>query len=182
MQTEENIKDHGRFLTSLANFGVLLVSVLGTGLVLAHYPEGLPKWPILSRIWGLDLLRAAEMNMAGKVLLSLSNASLTLSLLLPLLALHNLGRTLSHSEVLSRPVAESFGKLARSLLLHYTVLQILAGMAVSFAEQVSDTSIYAPEWDFAGFYVWLIACTCLYSVAHLMKLASEAADDSRSIV
>ncbi len=40
----------------------------------------------------------------------------------------------------------------------------------------------ARAFGFSGVYLFLVATLCLYSIAHTMRLATEAADDSRSIV
>ena len=65
--------------------------------------------------------------------------------------------------------AMRFGRLAEPLLRD------------AFTAETSNTP-HPLGIDFGNTYLFVISCLCLYSVAHLMRLATEAADDARSIV
>jgi hypothetical protein len=114
-------------------------------------------------------------------MLTLSSICLMLSYLAPLFALRMLGRSLYRNEALTLPVANAFRQLAHSLLL-YALLQFTSGLLAGFIDVGSDQPGFKYRIDFGQPYLLVVACLCLYSVAPLMKLAAQAADDSRSIV
>lgn len=182
MNPEIKIMRHGYHLMSLASVGIACVAVWGLLLVCMPY---LPNWNPQATSWAtiakVEWEQAVRMNAAGKAWLSLAYAIWTLAYLLPLFALRKLGRALFRSEALTTPVAKAFLWLAHSLPLN-ALLCFIAGMFIGIAAEVGGVEAHNFKLDIGGFYIFLIATLCLYSVAHLMRLASEAADDSRSIV
>ena len=167
---------------SLATIGIAVVSVLGLLLIAMPW---LTDWNPQSGLWqaisGLDWNEVVHLNGAGKTLVCVSNVLWTLAYLLPLIALRHLGSSLYGHEALTSPIATAFRWLAHSMLANIALL-MAAGFLIAMAEEAGNLHIYHSTFDIRGDYLWIIACVCLYSVAHLMRLATEAADDARSIV
>ncbi|HET7161319.1 MAG TPA: hypothetical protein VFI32_01420 [Rhodanobacteraceae bacterium] len=182
MNVENRIKRHGRRLMSLASLGIACVCLLGLCLVAMPWlHDWNPQSAVWSKISGLDWSQVVRLNGAGKVLVAVSNLFWTLAYLLPLVALRHLGNSLYRQEALTLPIATAFRWLAHSMLANI-VLLMAAGFLIAMAEEAGQLRIYHSTFDVRGDYMWVIACICLYSVAHLMRLATEAADDARSIV
>lgn len=182
MSIENKIKRHGYHLMSLASLGMFCVGVLGICLiVMPYFPDSNPESGLWLRISGLDLAQVARLNGTGKALVSASNFIWTLAYLLPLLALRRLGSKLHKHDALTVQVAQAFLWLAHALLSN-ALLLMLGGFLIAMAEEAGGLSVYRANFDISGGYIWLIACLCLYSVAHIMRLAALAADDARSIV
>ncbi|MBO9715413.1 MAG: hypothetical protein J7507_01015 [Pseudoxanthomonas sp.] len=182
MDTRTKIRRHGYHLMSLASLGTLGVALIGLLLI------GLPwlaQWiPQAGNLPGaVESEQMQDMGTTGRWLLSLAGLLWTLALLLPLLTLRRLGAALYRHEALSRPVAGAFGWLAHSLPI-YALLSFTGSVLAAIASGIDgdDAQQFKLEFGFGGGYVFLIACLCLYSVAHLMRLATEAADDARSFV
>jgi len=181
MTPEAKIRRHGYHLMSLASLGFAGVAVFGLLLVAMPWlPDWNPQWSGWN-VAGVEWKRAVGMDEAGKLLLSLSSAMWTIAYLVPLMALRRLGHRLYSNDALSRPVADAFRWLAHSLPLH-ALLRVAAGLLAGIAAEVDGAQEQHFTLDFSGGYVFLIACLCLYSVAHLMRLATDAAADARSIV
>lgn len=181
MLPQNRIRRHGYHLMSLASLGTVAIAVLG---LLASAMPWLPDWNPQWAGWslaGLSWQQTQAMNPQGKLLLSLSGLAWTLAYLLPLGALRRLGNRLYRHDALTRPVADAFRWLAHSLLL-YALVNFGAALLAAFASEVGGGDPPKFTLGFSGAYLFLVACLCLYSVAHLMRLAAEAADDSRSIV
>jgi hypothetical protein len=182
MNIENKIKRHGYHLMSLASLGMLCVGVVGLCLILMPYlPDWKPESGAWLRISGLEWDQVIRLNGTGKALVSASNFIWTLAYLLPLLALRRLGSKLYKHDALTLQVAHAFLWLAHALLSN-ALLLMLAGFLIAMAEEAGGVHIYRSNFDISGGYIWLIACLCLYSVAHIMRLAAQASDDARSIV
>lgn len=182
MNIENKIKLHGHHLMSLASIGMFCVCVVGLSLMaMPYFSDSNPESGLWLRILGLDWDQVMRLNGTGKALVSASNFIWTLAYLLPLFALRSLGSNLYKHDALTLQVAHAFRWLAHSLLSN-ALLLMLAGFLIAMAEETGGVSIYRSNVDISGGYIWLIACLCLYSVAHIMRLAAQAADDSRSIV
>ena len=125
---------------------------------------------------------ALPVLMAGKsaMLVSRTGSGKTLAYLLPLVMLRRLGKRLYRHEALSRPVADAFLWLAHSLLL-FAALRF-AGSLLVLSAVAAGSSTATFGINFSDAYLFVILCLGMYSVAHIMRLAAEAADDSRSIV
>ncbi|UWX04480.1 hypothetical protein H1235_05890 [Pseudoxanthomonas sp. NC8] len=181
MDVSYKIRRHGYHLMSLASLGLTGVAVFGALLTFMPWvPDWDPQWSGWRFGPGLEWKQLVGMHALGKQLLSTSAALWTAAQLIPLLALRQLGKQLYRNEALSRPVADAFRWLAHSLLLYAafsTAARLLEGMAI-MVDQTRGT--FSIEFDRA--YLFLIACLCLYSVAHLMRLTTDAADDVRAIV
>jgi hypothetical protein len=181
MDIRAKIRRHGYHLMSLASVGTVGVSLIGLLLVSTPWLAiWIPQAGELSVTVESEL---REMGATGRWLLSLAGLLWTLALLLPFLALRRLGSALYRHEALSGPVARAFGWLAHSLPA-YALLSLAGGALSAIAPGIDggDAQQYKFEFDFGGGYVLLVACLCLYSVAHLMRLATDAADDSRGFV
>ena len=182
MNIENKIKRHGYHLMSLASIGMFCVGVLGLCLmVMPYFQDSNPQSGLWLRISGLEWDQVARLNGTGKALVSASNFIWTLAYLLPLLALRRLGGKLYKHDALTLQVAQAFRWLAHALLSNALLLMV-ASFLIAMAEEAGGVSIHRYNFDISGGYIWLIACVCLYSVAHLMRLAALAADDARSIV
>lgn len=181
MDVSNKIRRHGYHLMSLASLGMTGVAVFGLlTMFMPWVPDWSPQWSGWRFGPGLEWKELVGMHPAGKQLLSTSAALWTAAQLIPLLALRQLGKRLYRNEALSRPVADAFRWLAHSLLLYAafgTAARLLESLAIAVGQARETISI-----DFDRVYLFLIACLCLYSVAHLMRLATDAADDVRSIV
>ncbi len=178
---KNQVRVHGRTLVTLGTLGITCVAAMGFMLTMMSW---LPDWAPQASVWtiaGIEWKQAVVMNTTGKWLLSTAGMLWTLAYLTPLIALRRLGRCLYANEALSRPVADAFRWLAHSVL-GFALFN--AGSIVLAA--IAAEGNHVPQHDIsisvAGCYLFLIACLCLYSVAHLMQLATEAADDAQSIV
>lgn len=184
MKHEAKIRRHGYHLMSLASLGMFCIAIITLVMVSLPYQ---PHVKLESTTWqsliDLDWNSVWAADAITKAWVSLSNGIWGLSYFLPLLALRQLGSKLHHHEALTLPVAKAFLWLAHALLA-YAVLQTLSGFLIGFVDGFRGSALYKPSvsLDFSLTYVWLIGCLCLYSVAHLMQLAAQTADDSRSIV
>ena len=180
MKIEYRIQRHGRHLKSLACIGVAGVAALGD---LAAASPWIDMWALRTSAWsvfGMPAHEAAALPDDARMLLSAACLLVTLAFLLPLLALRQLGQRLRDGDALGRPVADAFRSLAHSLPL-MAGLRLVANALAGAAAGVGGDD-YHLSVDVGDTYLFLIACLCLYSVAHLMRLAAETADDARSIV
>jgi len=180
MRPELKIHRHGYHLMSLASAGSVCTLLLG--VLLASMPW-LPDWHPQSTIWKIgemDWERTQALSNNGKWLATSSCLLWTLACLAPLLALRRLGDRLYRYDALSRPVADGFHWLAHSLPLH--ALLKLGAWTLEIAAEGDGGGEIGLTWDIGGTYLFLVGCLCLYSVAHVMRLASAAAEDARSIV
>jgi hypothetical protein len=177
MTPETKIRRHGYHLMSLASLGFVGIALFGLLLVAMPWLPDWHGWNVAGAEWKV----AVGMDEGGRMILSLSSALWTVAYLVPLMALRRLGHRLYSNEALSRPVADAFRWLAHSLPLH-ALLRMAAGLLAGIAAEVGGAQEPSFTLDFSGGYVFLIACLCLYSVAHLMRLATDAAADARSIV
>ena len=191
MNSEEKIKRHGYHLMSLALLGMICVFRVGLTLVAMPYvSDWRPQARIWARISGIEWQQAIHLDSTSKAFLSLSFVAWTLSYLLPLSALRRLGRNLYRHEALTLPVANAFRWLAHSVLIGLLLQGVpdagagfINGLAEGYNAAGTTPIRHVPHGFGVGTtYIAIIACVCLYSVAHLMKLAAEAAEDSRSIV
>lgn len=180
MLTQNRIRRHGYHLMSLASIGTLVVVVLGLiTSAMPWLPDWNPQW-VGWELGGLSWQQTQALNPQAKGLLSLAGAAWTVAYLMPLAALRRLGDRLYRHDALARPVADAFRWLAHSLPL-YAALSLAAALLAVYASAVGDSEVKFAI-GFSDIYLFLVACLCLYSVAHIMRLATEAADDSRSIV
>ncbi len=181
MSIEVRIRRLGYHLMSLASVGMALVAI--PGLFLTALPW-MPK-PPHSQLWsifGITGAQASAFSADARLLLALSCLAGMLAYLLPLAALRRLGHRLYRDDALTRPVADAFGWLAHSLPLH-AVCMLAAWLLAGFGSEIAGVpNDYRMSVDLGAAYIFLIGCLCLYSVAHLMRLATAAADDARSIV
>ena len=181
MLPQLQLRRHGYHLMSLASIGTLSVVVMGLMTsAMPWLPDWNPQW-LGWNLAGMDWQQTLTLNRQGKILLSLSGIVWLLAYLMPLAALRRLGDRLYRHDALSRPVADAFRWLAHSLPL-YALLSLGALLLAAFAGEVGGGEQPKFSVSFSGIYLFLIACLCLYSVAHIMRLATEAADDARSIV
>lgn len=181
MNFGKKIRRHGYHLMSLASLGIVCIALWGFFLTMMAW---LPDWNPQAPGWdiaGIAWKQAIEMNTNGKWMVSGAAMLWTLAYLAPLVALRRLGRSLYRDEALSRPVANAFRWLAHSLL-GYGLLNLGSFVLASIAAETNKVPQHGLPFSTSGCYLFLIACLCLYSVAHLMRLATEAADDARSIV
>lgn len=181
MRPELKIHRHGYHLMSLASLGILGAALIG--LLLALMPW-LPDWSPQSVTWkigDLDREQAQALDDTGKWLATLAALTWTLAYLAPLLALRRLGNRLYRHEALSRPVADGFRWLAHSLPLH-ALLKVAGTVLAAIAAELGPGGERGFTLDITDGYLFLVACLCLYSVAHVMRLASAAAEDARSFV
>ena len=180
MLAQTKIRRHGYHLMSLASIGMVAVAVFG---ILTSAMPWMPDWHPQASGWnlaGLDWRQTQALNQEGKTQLSLAGLTWTLAYLLPLVMLRRLGKRLYRHEALSRPVADAFLWLAHSLLL-FAALRF-AGSLLVLSAVAAGSSTATFGINFSDAYLFVILCLGMYSVAHIMRLAAEAADDSRSIV
>ena len=178
MSPENRIRRHGYHLMSLASVGAVATISFGIFIsAMLWLAARNPDWSI----WTSEMKRTSAMGNTTLALLTASNVLWILGQLAPLIALRRLGNCLYRNEALARPVADAFRWLAHSLPL-YALLHILASSVEQMAFWFADVPEPKFELDLRGGYIFLIACLCMYSVAHLMRLATDAADDVRSIV
>ncbi|MCA0198989.1 MAG: hypothetical protein LCH59_12865 [Proteobacteria bacterium] len=181
MQPQNRIRRHGYHLVSLASIGTISIALFGLmSSVMPWLTDWDPQWDGW-KLAGLSWQQTLAMNPQGKLLLSLSGIVWTLAYLMPLGALRRLGDRLYRNDPLTRPVADAFRRLAHSLPL-YALLNVGAAALAAFAGEVGGGDPPRFTFGFSGVYLFLVATLCLYSIAHTMRLATEAADDSRSIV
>lgn len=183
MNLESKIKRHGYHLMSLASLGMFCVALMGLLMMALPYQDGAaPESSWWLGVSGLRWDQIIHLDGTGKALVAASCLIWTLAYLLPLFALRRLGSRLYRQEALTLPVADAFRWLAHSLLANAALL-MSSGFLIGFWDGFHRSHIHhSTTLDFSGFYVWIIACLCLYSIAHLMRLAVLAADDARSIV
>lgn len=182
MQPQSKLRRHGYHLMSLASVGVFFVGGLGILLMALPWLSG---WQPHAAIWSgaanVEWTAIQHMDNTGRSLLTLACALWLLGHVLPLIALRRVGSALYGHEALSHPVARAFAWLAHSLPT-YAMLAFSQKTLVAIACEVGGVGQTRFELDFSGTYLFLVACLCLYSVAHLMRMATSAADDARSIV
>ena len=181
MHPQSRIRRHGYHLMSLASIGTLCVVALG--LLLAAMPW-LPGWNPQSTVWKIGDMGPEQilaLDRAGRWLATLSSLAGSLGCLAPLVALRRLGDRLYRSAALGPPVAEGFRWLAHSLPL-YALLQFAGWMLGVAASGMAPEGEMRFTFDFGGSYLLVVACLCLYSVAHVLRLAVAAAEDARGIV
>ncbi len=181
MHPQLKIRRHGYHLMSLASVGTLGALLVGALLALTPW---VPDWSLQALRWEIgdmdqEVLRT--LGAPGKCLASLAALVWTLAYLAPLLALRRLGHRLYRHDALSVPVANGFRWLAHSLPLH-AVLKIAGTVLATIAEEVGPGAERQFTLDVTGSYAFVVACLCLYSVAHVMRLAAATAEDARSIV
>jgi|LNAP01.1.fsa_nt_gb hypothetical protein len=197
MDIENRIKRHGRHLMSLASAGALCIAL--AGLLLAAAPHFLDfqaqSWLGAKLSIAPELL--ARLSPQLKTLLSLKALAWTIAWLWPLLALRRLGQVLWQGNVLNGRTADAFRQLAHSIVASI-VLQAAPDFLIGFVDGYLKGSIgasgdpgksvidvfdaFGSSLGLGGTYVAVIACVCLYSVAHLTKLAAAAADEARGFV
>ncbi len=176
---ENKVRIHGRTLVTLASLGAAIV--VSYGLVMAacawlpasaaSFWHGLP---------GMEWTSLVAPSGAQRLQLSLAALLWTGALLAPLPALRRLGKRLQRHNLLSRPVTRAFAWLAHSLPLYAALAAISAVLRqVAMSELASGQAI---TLDLTQFYLLLVTGVCLYTVAHLMRLAADVAEDARSIV
>ena len=182
MNTEDRIHRHGRSLMLLASLGLAFAAGLGLlTIAMPWLPSGAPDW-LNWDIGGIELHEAMTMTPAGKAMLSLAAGLWTLAYLVPLQCLRRFGQCLYRDEALSRPVADAMLWLAHSLPICLALTFAATLLALIGAEVGTGGTRHSYRISFAQPYLLAIACLGMYSVAHIMRLAAEAADDSRSIV
>lgn len=168
LSVQDKIKRLGRLLWIIGMIGVAIeIMTLAYDLIVP---------------WQLD-------KQFGHIPPSIIYSSLFLSYLFPLMAMQSLGRRLMREEALSLPVADAFRRIGHSTLL-FALFQGIPDFINGFIDGFNDgtqgmwTMHFSPlaVGYFSDLYLPIIASLCLYSVAHLMKLAAQAADDSRSII
>jgi len=177
---QQKIKRHGYHLMSLASLGMFCIGMAGLILTTMHWMPHLnpqASWSIA----GIEWKQSSLMDTQGKWLVSAAGMLWTLAYLAPLVALRRLGHSLYKSEALSRPMADAFRWLAHSLL-GFAVLNAASFTLASIAAEANKMAPHGLPFSASGCYLFLIACLCLYSIAHLMRLATDAADDARSII
>ncbi len=163
LTVREKIKRLGRILSSVGIAGIAIeILTLAYDLIMPWQPD----------------------KQFGHIPPTMAYLSLFLSYLFPLMAMHGLGRRLMREEALSLPVANAFRRVGHSTLL-YALFQGIPEFVNGFIDGFLGKTM--PPFHlcvgyFSELYLPIIASLCLYSVAHLMKLAAEAADDVRSIV
>lgn len=190
MNLEAKIKRHGYHLMSMASVGMFCVGL--ATLLLATLPwishDIRPSGTL--EILGFDVMEFMQAGANVRWAFTLTALCVGFAYFLPFGALRRLGHSLYHYEALTLPVANAFRLLAHSILA-CLLLQALPDMSLGFISGLLDgsgasTPARPPSiehgFDIGATYITVIACLCLYSVSHLMKLAAEAADDSRSIV
>jgi len=179
MSPELKIRRHGYHLMTLASVGTLVVAAAGLAwvlLVLAASPAVLAAW----ERFDLTPEAAARLEAGTRGLLVLAAVLSTLAYLLPLAAVRRTGKALHAHPALSAPVARAFMHLAHSLPLS-ALCSLAADLVAAWA--LSSPGAVQLRISFgANPYYFLLACLCLYSVAHLLHLAVQAAEDARSII
>jgi len=181
MHPQLKIRRHGYHLMSLASVGALGMLLIGVLMALTPW---LPDWSPQALSWeigNMDQESLQGLGASGKWLASLAALVWTLAYLVPLLALRRLGHRLYRNDALSVPVADGFRWLAHSLPL-YAVLKLAGTGLATIAEELGPDAERQFTLDVTGSYAFLVACLCLYSVAHVMRLAAATAEDARSIV
>lgn len=181
MLPDARIQRHGYHLMSLASLGMVTMLVIG---VMTSAMPWMPDWNPQWLGWnpaGLSWQQTLTMNSEGKLLLSLAGITSTLAFLIPLMALRRLGDRLYRHDALTRPVADAFRWLAHSVVLH-AMIRIAAMLLAATAGEVGGGDTVPLTFSFSSAYLLFVTCICLYSIAHIMRLATEAADDSRSII
>jgi hypothetical protein len=172
---ENKVRLHGRSLTNLANLALTIIVITGglsiAGMWLIDIPPQSPSWQGLRFIWQQSPAPPTNQRLA----LTLAELIWTSALLAPALALRVLGKNLQNHELLSRQTAKAFGGLAHAIPA-YAALNASANLLRSY---VSDGELSV---DGNQLYLLLVTGICLYTVAHLMRLAATAAEDARSIV
>lgn len=182
MRAHIKIQSHAYNLISLANLGVGAMVVMGLFHLLAPYvPDWQPQW-LHWDLFGLSPAEARALTPWGQFVLGLASLCQTAAYVVPLFALRRLGVALHRHEPLSRAVASAFRWLAHSLPFNLVLRCISLLLAFAGKELGSGGSTHQLQLHFADAYLFLVACLCLYSVAHVMQLAAQTADDARSIV
>src|SRR5690606_27957345 len=179
MNPELKIRRHGYHLMSLASIGTVTVTAVGLCfvlLVLSGSTAPFGTWVLFD----LPLEAAAGLDAGDRGLLAVAIVLSTLTYLLPLAAVRRVGKALHACVALSEPVASAFMRLAHSLPLSPRF-----GRGGAFVAAWVPTSDGAWQLRFTvspSPSYFLLACLCIYSVAHPLRLAVQAAEDARGIV
>ncbi|MFT4197540.1 MAG: hypothetical protein QM601_06460 [Pseudoxanthomonas sp.] len=191
MDAQNKIKRHGYHLMSLASVGMFCVGLLTWILMMVPWmPNKEHLNAVHWKLLGFDLQEFVRTGAHSQWELTLSALCVGTACFLPFRALRHLGYSLYRNEALTLPVAKAFRRLAHSILIGL-LLQGLPDFCMGFVDGLADgygtpgamPTQYVPHgFGIAAIYIAIIACLCLYSVAHLMKLAAEADADARSIV
>ncbi|KAF1691306.1 hypothetical protein CSC62_16275 [Pseudoxanthomonas jiangsuensis] len=157
--------------------------------------QGLQLDDGLQQHYGLVIADPAALHPAVKVLVSLHDAILGIALLFPLWMLHRLGRCFRHTNVLGVRTSMAVRHLAHSILAGQILLQALAGFFVGVAGAIAKVDGFEVLPAFSGYDIHtsflgvlteilapLVVCITLYSLAWLIRIGAEAADDARGIV
>lgn len=194
---EPNVRQHGRHL-----MGVALVAIVASAAY-TLWCLAMPWWQpdkldpaLLARHFDLVVSDPAAMTPAVKALLVPTFALTGLQALLPLFMLHRLGRCFSYENALDRRTAVAVRRLSHSIVASLVLLPALAGFLFAFAQTIAastgvEMGLASSSFDSpasflaslgAGVVLPLVACICLYSLAWLIRIGADAADDARSIV
>lgn len=179
MTPEMKIRRHGYHLMSLASLGIVAAAAIGLFLALLVFCGGaMPfgNWVLFD----LPMDEATRLGAGDRGLLALALVLGTLAYILPLAAVHRVGKALHGCDALSAPVAAAFMRLAHSLPA--SLLLSVAGACMAAWVRSSHDAWQLRITVSTDPYHFLVACLCLYSVAHLLRLAVRAADDARGIV
>ncbi|WP_019398745.1 MULTISPECIES: hypothetical protein [unclassified Pseudoxanthomonas] len=179
MTPEMKIRRHGYRLMSLASLGTVVSVTLGMGSalwLLSGHGSLFGAWVVFGLPWD----EASRLPPGDRGLLAVSILVATAAYVVPLAAVRRLGKALYACDALSPAVATAFMRLAHSLPLS-AALVVAAGVIAAVVRSQQGDWVLHITVDTNPYY-FLLACLCLYSVAHLLRLAVRAAEDARSIV
>lgn len=195
MRPEQKIRRHGHHLTNLASVGMFCVFLWALWLACIPWlPEFRLETGLLERHFRLQAESPALLVPEARTLLSISGLLQGLAWLLPLWMLRRVARSL-HADALSVSTATALRRLAHAILACSLLAPMLAGILAGMASETSAaagtgplTSVSGAHPGFGilaglpGVFMILVACICLYSLSHIIRLGAEADDDARSIV
>lgn len=182
MTPEEKIRRHGHHLMSLASmamFGVGLYTLVMMGL--ASRPD--PDVHLLEFHYGLRAEAPLVLESAVRQAIALAGGLLGLSWLLPLWMLRRLGYSLNREDAPSARTAAVLRHLAHAVLASLGI-RFLAERVLDFSSAIAQPGQleHVARLALGSYFLTLVACLCLYSLSHVIRLGAEAANDARSIV
>lgn len=194
---EDNVRGHGRNLRRVAlAAGVALAAYLLWAVGMLWLQPGALDGQLLARHFGMTISDPTALGPVVKLLLTPSFALTGLQALLPIAMLYRLGNCFDQPTPLNRRTAAAVRRLSHPIVVSVLALPMLAGFLFAFAHLIAlhdgvvldhvrssfdSLAVFLASLG-AGIALPLVACTCLYSLAWLIRSGAEAADDVRSIV
>lgn len=196
MEVIEKIRRHGTHLVRLAIAALIVATLYLAWLAYVPWlPTALQDPSILARYYSVLVAEPEALPTSIKLMFSLSGIAIGISILLPLWMLYRLGDRLRRDNALTPDTATAVRHLAHSIIASQVLLPFLAGILVGVAGSAlshagGDMQLASSAFSSGGVvlkglgevFLLIVTCLCLYSLAWLIQVGAEAADDARSIV